>query len=304
MEKINSNKNYPEGWEIFDAVISSSTWGSGPTGGPVWILDFRYENVVSLLPKHPWLPLLKVGDNCVEHWLEWRVERFIAWHKLGNVLLVHSHSYGKDVCSRCTFYANAYLLRKIETACIGGKIWDICQREKMSEEYLRKHYSHLRYGEVMQIVKEQALIVETGDFYTYMESWSGNRPMWNIYPDAHVGQCLGAMTLARQFLHRGVQYCELLHKSKDVEVGQYVKSVKGYENYLPMLVYDLMENWQNGEPWPMAFYQKREQTWNYEGEYEYKLELDDNLQKYPWHRRFPPKQKWEIYKGEDPYVNL
>jgi hypothetical protein len=78
----------------------------------------------------------------------------------------------------------------------------------------------------------------------------------------------------------------------------------GPENYLPMLVYDLMESWQAGEPYPMAFYQKREQTWNYRGEHECKLELDDNLQQYPWHRRFPPKQKWEVYEGKNPFSSL
>ncbi len=66
--------------------------------------------------------------------------------------------------------------------------------------------------------------------------------------------------------------------------------------YFPMLVYDLMENWQEGEPWPMAFYQKSEQPWRYVNDYEYKLNLDDNLQKYPWHRRFSPKRKWEVYR--------
>ena len=304
MEKIDCRKKYSEGWEIFDAVVSNSTWGSGPTGGPVWGLDFRYENVVSLLPNHPWLPLLKVADSGVNLWLEWRIRSFIVWHKLGNVLYLYSYTCGGNIYTRCEFFANAYLLRKIEKACIGGKIWDNSQRNKMSEEYLLRHYSHLRYREVMQIVKEQALIFETGDFYTNMYSWGNNRPMWNIYPDTHVGQCLWPMISARQFLDRGVQYCELLHKSKDVEVGQYVKSVKGYENYLPMLVYDLMEDWQKGEPWPMAFYKKTEQIWDYEGEHKYKLELDDNLQKYPWPRRFPPTQKWEIYKGEDPYENL
>ncbi|MBQ8436135.1 MAG: hypothetical protein IJX20_00640 [Alphaproteobacteria bacterium] len=50
MEKIKWNENYPEGWEIFDAVISNSTWGSGPTGGPVWVIDSRYENVALCCP--------------------------------------------------------------------------------------------------------------------------------------------------------------------------------------------------------------------------------------------------------------
>ena len=111
MEKIDCRKNYPEGWDIFDAVISSSTWGSGPTGGPVWVLDVRYENVASLLPKHPWLALLKVTDSGVNLWLEWRIRPFIVWHKLGNVLYLYSHSCGNRVSIRCDFFANAYLLR-------------------------------------------------------------------------------------------------------------------------------------------------------------------------------------------------
>ncbi len=305
MDRINWNENYPEGWEIFDAVISNSTWGSGPTGGPVWVIDCRYENIATLLPKHPWLSLLKVADGDVYLWLDARVRNFIAWHKLGNVLYLYSSACGNKIYTHFNFWANAYLLRKIENACIGGEIWYECQKNKMSQEYLMKHYSQLRYGEVMQIVKEQVLIFETGDFYTSMSSAHGRkRPVWSLYPDAHIGQCFEPMTWARQFYHRGVQYCQLLHKSEGIDPEQYVKSVEGYENYLPMLVYDLMENWQNGEPWPMAFYRKCEQTWSYKEEHKYKLELDDNLQKYPWHRRFIPKRKWELYKGDDPYANL
>ncbi|MBQ8436136.1 MAG: hypothetical protein IJX20_00645, partial [Alphaproteobacteria bacterium] len=247
---------------------------------------------------------MKAANLEVYLWLEARIRNFIVGYKLGNVLYLYSNACGSKIYTHFNFWANAYLLRKIEKACIGGKIWDLSQREKMSEEYLLKHYSHLSYGEVMRIVKEQSLIFEIGDFYTSMDCASGGeRPVWSIYPDAHVGQCFGRMTWARQFYHRGVQYCQLLHKVKEINPEQYVKSVKGYENYFPMLVYDLMENWQNGEPWPMAFYQKREHTWNYEGEHEYKLELDANLQKYPWHRRFPPKQKWEVYKGKDPFLD-
>ena len=147
MKEIDWKKNYPEGWEIFDAVISNSTWGSGPTGGPVWVIDSRYENVASLLPTHPWLLLLKVADISVHLWFEARIRNFITWHRLGNVLYLYSNALGGEINTRFNFWANACLLRKIEKACIGGEIWDFSQREKMSEEYLLKHYSHTSQSE-------------------------------------------------------------------------------------------------------------------------------------------------------------
>ena len=286
-------KNYPEGWEIFDAVISNSTWGSGPNGGPVWVLDFRYENVASLLSTHPWLSLLKVADSEVQAWLNFRVNDFIFKQKLGNVLHLSHYRYVTEICTSFRFYANAYLLRKIAEICSGGIIKDDQQRLEMSEEYLLRFYSHCFYGDIIKMQRDRALSFEAGDFYTVMDSdVCGLKSISDRYPR------FLDRSFARELETReGQHYSTIAHTAVGIGKLDMIKVVYGPENYLPMLVYDLMESWQNGEPWPMAFYQKTEQIWDYQGEHKYKLELDDNLQKYPWHRRFLPKQKWEVYKG-------
>ncbi len=71
---------------------------------------------------------------------------------MGNVLYLSHCRYGTKICTSFRFYANAYLLQKIAVACAGGIIKDDQQREKMSEEYLLKHYSRRLYGEVFPYV--------------------------------------------------------------------------------------------------------------------------------------------------------
>lgn len=53
---MNNNDNYYELFmDLFEAVINNSTWGNSKNGGPVWIWDFRIENLKKLIPAHPLL---------------------------------------------------------------------------------------------------------------------------------------------------------------------------------------------------------------------------------------------------------
>ncbi len=76
--------------EIILTVVNSSTWGSHRTGGPVWVIDFSYENVKSLLPDNPWTPYFSKDkyNESIRVMIDY-VKEFIIATCVNNVLLVY-----------------------------------------------------------------------------------------------------------------------------------------------------------------------------------------------------------------------
>ena len=103
--------------EIIITVINNSTWGSHRTGGPVWVMDFSYENVKSLLPDNPWVPYFS-KDKCNESIkiLVDYVEKFIRSTCINNVLVIYPnediHYKGR---LKMKFFTDWRILKHIDT---------------------------------------------------------------------------------------------------------------------------------------------------------------------------------------------
>ena len=102
--------------EIILTVVNSSTWGSHRTGGPVWVMDFSYENVKSLLPNNPWVPYFSKDkyNESIRMMLVY-VKEFVLATCINNVLLVYPND--DHVVSgrpKMTFFTDYRILKFID----------------------------------------------------------------------------------------------------------------------------------------------------------------------------------------------
>lgn len=248
MEKIDWQKDYAEGWQIFDAILANSGWGKSKSGGPVWVMDVRYENVALLLPDHPWLPLLQLNDSKCHCWLNIRFHCFIDYYGLGNVLLM----IGTEVL----FWSAGEFLQLIAQVCDGGRVF---YPEKSDDNNIYTYFSHI--------------------------------------PSSYPYLCVGNSGISKN----DITYYPLLHDSENVAQFQKVLVVDGVENYLPILVYDLMESISlsvNNEmhvAYPKMRYKHPDKLWYFRG-HEVALNAAElSLENRRWHCGFVLKRNWVVY---------
>ena len=126
-------KDYDALWEMFRAVIKSSSYGTSEYGGPVWLMDFSLANLQKLLPDNPWLEALQNEWSLGKHehsgvaksdqlvkfseWFNYRAQNLITWLGLGNVLVKVETSYDGAL----TYYGWAIFLDVLRSL-VGGYV--------------------------------------------------------------------------------------------------------------------------------------------------------------------------------------
>lgn len=263
MEKIDWQKNYAEGWKIFDEVLNHSGYGKSKVGGPVWVIDVRYDNIAALLPDSSWLPLLKSGNRGCYLWLEMRFYSYIRHYALENVLLLGDDS--------AEFYGWGSFLEIIKEVCQGGRIYYPSEDKLENKSY------------------KEAKAILSGEIYTHLACKGiGGLPL--AYPVLGLSNGSGVGIGDKMYYY-------LNHCPSALDGEKRVLSVEGIENYLPMLVYDLMESITvNGIKcsYPRVQAQIPKVTWSYGGNKRelncLALQVADRM----WHYSFPLKQQWEV----------
>lgn len=225
--------------DIFEAVISTSTWGNSKSGGPVWIMDFRCENIFKIMPKSPWLPYFiqsKVLKNLSLWFLE-KANTFITTTGISNVLVA--------VCGekeKFYFYSTANFCELLSNLLKQGTVFQFNDTEK----------SYLTYSESKKIDEGNYLsyLAFEGEQKKFFPNNESSR-IWDKNFSPHL--CIRG--------HWRYPLCqpESLHYliSPDDRKKYYlwgskifVKPVHGIENFLPMVVANIMEVTIRGAEYP------------------------------------------------------
>lgn len=263
---FDETEDYQELWELFDAVMTTSCYGcsaaKGAVAGPIWVMDFSWEHLMMLCPSHPWLKMLQplisqahdIG-RCVQQqfyakfqrWFAIRVHSFIMGYGLHNVLVKFTPNESVNM-TPIRFYSSAAFLVLLRVILKRGYIVEV------SEEAL----SALR--ENMPAYAE----FSRGNYLTFMAADDG---FASCYPSR---ECCGESRVSSRYFQD--KYCyPLFHFSW---TNEHVFPIYGVENYLPRIVYDLLDDM---------------------------LELKVPLEELP--KLMSPSEKWLIRKLKGDFLN-
>ena len=290
------HNEYDALWEMFNKIVTTSTWGSSQYGGPIWIMDFSLDNLKKFFSDSIWLKLMYLereqgfyGETLAVSttlrrfcdWFSGRAYRFILTQGLGNVL-VKSES---EISGNLSSYSSAKFLSALQRF-IGGEL-----NEPSRDTMMWQHFSPSE----INIVSEKKFLTNLyGGFVSKYPCFCGHGKHYYTMSQKY-GQCY-----------------EMLHPSK---TKGFVASEVEPEKFLTMIVYDFMEAIadlnDNPEdyvyicPYPLLKYSeyldrdieeadrhfcKTKDVFKYQGQKEIKIELPD--QQGWWHRNFRPKQDW------------
>ncbi len=314
---------FPMPSEVFMAVIGSSTWGSSKGGGPVWIMDFRLENLKKLCPQNWWvealeeqvlvtkndgLPLLDTY-RCIHD----LAKKFILGQQLCNVLVVtdYINTSNPDM----TFFSLFSYCKKIS-------------------EILHGRESKIPLRQISDILRAQSPKIIGDDFVWYVSlssSYQGGTSVRYGFPDwSRARKCISGSvkTDNNEYVdvcvmpypvpsHGYVTYDDRLgpriFKVDDSKwLNTMVYNVKDWEIWIPNVIYDTMElasmkYWESKGQYPLMHYNKNplsegvnkiEEPFTCCGTVYNQLELNIPKVSDPenWHKDFFPKQYWKTYK--------
>lgn len=205
--------------EIILTVVNSSTWGSHKTGGPVWVMDFSYENVKSLLPDNPWTPYFSKDkyNESIRVMIDY-VKEFIIATCINNVLLVCPNDdhvvIGRP---KMTFFTDYRILKFIDTIVYPRHKFAFNKYWEFDRYSLEKRASHdLLFGaEIDRLSKGEYTVCVDDLPKEPMIDLGDDNEYWD-YPLYEIDK--GRMGLSAQ-----------IPKSGQVK------------DYLPMYIYDVME---------------------------------------------------------------
>ncbi|MBO5038610.1 MAG: hypothetical protein J6C85_04060 [Alphaproteobacteria bacterium] len=313
-------------WEdVFDQVVKNSTWGSSKAGGPVWVMDFRFQSLKALCPESEFIKAAErvLGADLVwalgGTWVEF-AEYYIRFWEICNVMVITDALHGTKV----HFYSllsfanllNRVLAREVEKGAPLSEISFILDRQSKfieNEDYIWRTEWYLRRNEMQGFVfpsshdfarKGSSMFYEAGE-YRYLPYIM---PRLVEFRDVEVGVRFTAS--GKEPVYREVICC--------TEPYMLVKKVDDWEIYVPNIIYDLMEFLSMGffddKYWrskPGKFQYPRIQYWT--GGQTYYLQYGKILipeRPKPqvagwccsnWHRAdcFKPKCYWETKRSED-----
>ena len=204
--------------EIILTVVNSSTWGSHKTGGPVWVMDFSYENVKSLLPNNPWVPYFSKDkyNESIRMMLDY-VKEFIIATCVNNVLIIHPHDDKFVKRPKMTFFTDYRILKFIDTKVYPRHKYAFNKYWEYTLYSLEKRESHdLLFGcETERLSKGEYVVCVDSLPKEPMIDIGDDNEYW-AYPLYEIDK--GRMGL-----------CAKIPKSGQVK------------DYLPMYIYDVME---------------------------------------------------------------
>ncbi len=211
---------YNKEWEeIILTVVNSSTWGSHKTGGPVWVMDFSYENVKSLLPDNPWTPYFSKDkyNESIRMMIDY-VKEFIIATCVNNVLLVHPNDDKFAERPKMTFITDYRILKFIDTMVYPRHKFALNKYWEFDRYSLEKRASHdLLFGAEIDRLSKGEYTVCADDLPKEPMIDDGDDNEYWTYPLYGIDK--GRMGLSVKIPKSG-------HQVKD---------------YLPMYIYDVME---------------------------------------------------------------
>lgn len=297
--------------EVFMAVIGSSTWGSSKGGGPVWIMDFRLENLKKLCPQNWWVKALEehviaTKNDGLELSHTYRriqdlAKKFILGQQLCNVLVVTDCIYTSN--PDMTFFS----------------LFSYCQ--KISEIFHGRK-SEIPLRQISDILREQSLKIIGDDFVWYVSlssSYQGGASVQYGFPDwaRARGSSIDGEVCAMPYpvpSHGYISYedkwgCRIFNVDDHKWLNTMVYNVKDWDIWIPNVIYDTMElasmrYWDGKVQYPLMHYNKKplseginkiEEPILYSRTVYDKLEV--NIPKVSdaenWHKDFFPKQHWK-----------
>ncbi|MCM1324529.1 MAG: hypothetical protein NC218_10435 [Acetobacter sp.] len=296
-------------WDIFEKVIGSSTYGSSTMGGPVWILDFRLKTLKKLFPEHPWIVFINQYDtenserlasgigNCFSFW----AYLFVKKQGLCNVLVAVDNLYKRE---SVTFYSLISFNRMLSSVLQQGEVEGAPMT--MVYDILMSRNSKIK-----------------GDDYIW-GAYFGHLP--ESFPNRWSKKNNASWLLLKQ---DGKDYCRLPYPCPQLIsikenanyayspkhfvyqfAKNYAQSVQGWENYLPMVIYDCMELVSMGyvaEDFPECQYPMIQ--YPPENKDSFELGMSSRMRKpfldvqipmisnpEQWHKEFSPKEYWQLIK--------
>ncbi|MBP3687210.1 MAG: hypothetical protein J6J35_02465 [Alphaproteobacteria bacterium] len=236
-------------WEdVFDEVVKNSTWGSSKAGGPVWVMDFRFQSLKALCPDFEFIKVAEKGFAESDRmcfgsvWLEF-AEYYIRYWEICNVMVITDALDGTKV----RFYSllsfvnllNRVLAREVEKGAPLSEISFILDRQSKfieNEDYIWRTEWYLRRNEMQGFVfpsshdfarKGNSMFYEP-DEYRYLPYIM---PRLVEFRNVEVGARYTAS--GKELVYRETACC--------TDPYLLVKKVDDWEVYVPNIIYDLME---------------------------------------------------------------
>ena len=295
---------YETMWQMFRKVIETSSWGTSEFGGPVWIMDFTLDNLRKLFPESPLLDFMENEKEqgfirprgmanslklaTFSEWFAYRARTFIIQQGLGNVILKNEGTW----TSNLSFYCWGFVLKALCSA-IGGEI--ILPKD---QDMLKYNFSY-----------REKVIVDKLDFLTCLDC----SKMVETYP-CFIGQATLSM-------HSDIYGdCYLLQHHNSLPPYTTVIPETINEKILTLIINDLMDDiaiyGRIERHYPLMKYPERPCLHTYgnhfekssnmftwkrndgKGVEEIKINLPQIDPKHGifWHKQFPPKQTWQVFR--------
>lgn len=318
-KNFSKNTQSDELLDIFEEVISNSTWGSGRSGGPVWIMDFRYENISKLLPQHPWLPYF-AKNKILKDWGLWFLDKantFITTTGVSNILVAID---GEK--ENFYFYSTAGFCELLSNIIKQGKVFQFNDTEKSYLTYLEsRRIDDGNYLSHLDLEGEQR------KFFPNNES----SQIWNRKFSKHL--CIYGHWCYPLCNPENLYYVLSPDDRKKYYLWGskiFVAPIHGAENFLPMVVANLMEVAIRGAeyPYPPIRYAETLKLHNEAPAYrdwfvdikskalpcylwtqtqdevemfgrKIKLIAPKIEDTYAWHRNYPLKMQWDVIDAQD-----
>ncbi len=296
-------------WEIFEAVITGSTWGSSVNGGPVWVWDFRFENLKRLFPDHPWIERYNTYSPDKRWDITYNIERsagvVIRKLKLCNILVVTDNPYNKIDINFHGLFSLCCLLKEIlkQRIPVGAPL-----------------------SVISFILCDQRSKIKGNDYVWSTEltdTFSGELP---AFPNSLLGGRSGTGLIVSDQVYYYLPYphidflkyndrdiCGVMVREFTGKDPKLVQQVSDWEIWLPNLIYDCLElaflkYWLWGEngkevSYPLMHYNEAlddgctkelEVLYRKNETHLLKLTIPHVTTPELWHREFKPKQYWRV----------
>ena len=292
--------------EVFSLIVRDCTWGNSKAGGPVWVMDFRFESLKKhFLKNSVILALLDALDENSRSVLSAKLAEMAGYyvydHQICNVMVIKDCYKGVEV----SFYSLLSFCRLL-SGILGRKAVDGASLSQVSY-ILAKQSKAIKNDDYIWCAKWR---IDTGaklsfpDFKRrgYEISSEGDKYMFLPYA---IPQFVELQNIKHQGVDGKIFECPKWRYTKGTMM---VECIHDWEMYLPLVVYDLMEllslNYfenfklaKTGEfQYPLACYGRSGDVQSYFDEYLATVPAPEvsKLISLSWHRRFEPKPYWTM----------
>ena len=203
-------------FEIIEYIFDNTSWGTHSSGGPVWVMDFSYENLKSVIPDNPLVPYFKIEE--IQNLLQIGLgvaENFIKKTGVCNVLIIYPNS-------RSIFFTYSACFEFIAKNFYGFKNYAFLNRCKFNDSksqslLLMHEFRKIEQGDFItkiEVADQSALMVDFGS----LKRGYWNYPFYDVNKIIYNNDCVWTLNSAQD-----------------------VAKIDKLQDYLPLLMYDIME---------------------------------------------------------------